>query len=98
MQETRAVEFPKVGYIVRAVPLEIVMAVWLQDELGPVVPAVELGVPLPVMVIPMFLGTLMPLDQVHDPAGIWITSPSTAICEGPLMTAFTSLWLQVAAV
>jgi hypothetical protein len=50
------------------------------------------------MVIPMPLGTVIPEVQVHDPAGMMIVSPSTAVCIGPLMTAFTSIWLQDAAV
>ncbi len=53
--------------------------------------ASELGVPLPWMVMPIPLGTVIPDDQVHDPAGIFIVSPSTATCVGPLMTAFTLL-------
>lgn len=61
-----------------------------QDELGVCVPGVELGVPLPRMAIPTPLGAVMPVVQVHDPAGILIVSPFTAVCVGPLMTAFTS--------
>jgi hypothetical protein len=70
IQEMREAAFPKVGVIVNVVPPEIVIAVWLQDELGPIVAAVELGVPVPAMVMPIFDGTEMPLDHVHDPAGI----------------------------
>jgi|SRR6516162_4460739 hypothetical protein len=55
-------------------------------------------VPAPMIVIPIPAGTLMPEAQVHEPAGILITSPSTAVCVGPFITAFTSLLLQVAAV
>jgi len=50
------------------------------------------------MVIPMPLGTVMPELQGQEPEGIWITSPSMAVCVGPLMTALTSLWLHEAAV
>src|SRR5262249_7397738 len=50
------------------------------------------------MVMPIPLGTVMPPVHVHDPEGIWIVSPSTAVCVGPLMTALTSLRLHDAAV
>src|SRR5579859_3881441 len=56
------------------------------------------GVPEPMMEIPIPLGTVIPLVHAHEPAGIWIVSPSTALCMGPLMTAFTFDWLQEAAV
>ena len=59
--------------------------------LGPV-----FGVPLPVSVIPTEMES--PLVQVQVPAGMIIVSPATAVCVGPLMTAFTSLGLQDAAV
>jgi hypothetical protein len=39
----------------------------------------------------MWLGTVMPEVHVHDPAGILIVSPLTAVRVRPLMTAFTSL-------
>src|SRR6266568_5603029 len=54
--------------------------------------------PAPMMLIPMPEGTTMPVVQVQVPAGMLIVSPSTAVCVGPLMTAFTSVRLQVAAV
>jgi hypothetical protein len=68
----------------------IVMAVALHEELAPVVLAVEFGVPLPMMVIPIPLGTVIPDVHVQDPAGMLIVSPLTALCVGPLMTAFTA--------
>jgi hypothetical protein len=99
MHEILDVEFPYLGCIVNPlIPPETVMVVPLQEELAPVVEAVELGVPAPTIEIPMLLGTVIPVVQLHDPEGILIVSPSTAVCVGPLMTAFTSLWLQEAAV
>jgi len=80
------------------IPPEIVMVVPLHEELAPVVEAAELGVPAPTIEIPMLLGTVIPVVQVHDPAGILIVSPSTAVCVGPLITALTALWLHEAAV
>jgi hypothetical protein len=74
-----------------------VIIVWLHEADAPWALALELGVPVPVMVMPM-PDTLMPEVQVHDPAGMTTTSPSTAVCVGPWMTAFTSLWLQEVAV
>jgi hypothetical protein len=45
---------------------------------------------------------LIVMPEVHvqglPAAGMMIVSPFTATCVGPLMTAFTSGWLQVAAV
>jgi len=91
MQEIRVVEFPKLGRAVNTVIPETVIDVAPQDALGPNVEAVAFGVPVPVIVIPMLLGMVMPglVDQVHDPAGITMISPSTAVCVGPLMTALT---------
>src|SRR6267378_4085703 len=54
--------------------------------------------PAPIMEMPIPLGTVMPLVQVHEPAGMLIVSPLTAVCVGPLMMAFTADWLQDAAV
>jgi hypothetical protein len=48
--------------------------------------------------MPIPAGTVIPAVQVQVPAGILIVSPSAAVCVGPLITAFTSLWLQLAAV
>jgi len=100
MQESRVVEFPNVGVARKAVtPLAKVMLVCVQAELAPVLLAPDWGVPLPIIVMPIWLGTIMPaLDQVQAPLGMLMTSPSTAVCVGPLMTAFTSLWLHEAAV
>src|SRR5882724_5793170 len=71
-----------------------------QEDDGTVMPDVELGVPLPAIVMPIFDGTVMPVEvvQVQEPEGIWMISPSTAVCVGPLMTASTSAREQVAAV
>jgi hypothetical protein len=80
------------------IPPEIVMVVPLHEELAPVVEGVEFGVPAPTIEIPMLPGTVIPVVQVHDPEGILIMSPSTAVCVGPLMIALTALWLQEAAV
>ncbi len=55
---------------------------------APNVLGVVFGDPLPMSVIPTVIVT--PEVQVQVPAGIWMTSPATAVCVGPLMTAFTS--------
>ena len=44
------------------------------------------------------LGTVRFEVHVQMPDGMTIVSPFAAVCVGPLMTAFTSLSLQVAAV
>jgi hypothetical protein len=99
IQEIRVVAFPYAGVGRNAVmPSDTVMLVAVQEELAPVVEEPELAVPLPMMVIPMLLGNVIPLVQVQVPDGILIKSPLTAACVGPLMTAFTSIWLQDAAV
>lgn len=66
---------------------------------GPTVPPPELGVPVPVMSMPTPV-MAMPEDQLQgEPVvGMMILSPSTAVCVGPLITAFTSDWLHEAAV
>ena len=79
-------------------PPEIAIVVLLHDADAPVVPLVELGVPFPINVIATPEGTVMPLVQVQVPEGTLIVSPLTAVCVGPLMTAFTSLRLHDAAV
>ena len=73
------------------------MVVAVQEADGPVTAGSPLGVPLPIIVIPI-LPIEMPLVQVQVPDGMLMMSPSTAVCVGPLMIAFTSLRLQVAAV
>src|ERR1700733_5806688 len=100
IQERRLVELPKAGAIRKAImPLVTVIVVSLaQDEEAPTVVGSELGVPFPVMVIPMPLGTLMPEAQVQFPEGMLMVSPSLAVCVGPLMTAFTFFWVQSTAV
>src|SRR6202035_680425 len=54
--------------------------------------------PAPMMEMPIPLGTVIPLVQVQEPAGILMVSPLTAVCLGPLIIAFTSDRLQDAAV
>jgi hypothetical protein len=51
-----------------------------------------MSIPTPLTVIPEVHVQGLPV------AGMMIVSPFTATCVGPLMTAFTSGWLQVAAV
>jgi hypothetical protein len=100
MQDRREVELPYRGIMTNAVkPPERVSVVPLahEDE-APVVLGVEFGVPLPAIVMPILEGTTMPEAQVQFPAGILTVSPSTAVCVGPLMTAFTLFRLQSAAV
>jgi len=74
------------------------MTVLLHDALAVFVLGVEFGVPAPIMVMPIPLGTEIPFVQVQEPAGILMMSPLPAVCVGPLMTAFTSDRLQDAAV
>lgn len=75
----------------------MVIAVAVHEESEPNVDGLDDGVPLPLIVIPTLL-IVTPEDHVQEPEGIWITSPSTAVCVGPLITAFTAAWLQDAAV
>jgi hypothetical protein len=93
IQEIREVELPNVGLIRKIAfpPALSVIVVAVQDAEAPVVLGVLFGVPLPMIVIPIPLGTVIPAVQVHVPAGILIVSPLTAVCVGPLITAFTSL-------
>jgi len=93
IQETRDVELPYSGDILIKLPDEsssVITVPIAQEELAPVVVAVELGVPLPMIVIPILLGTVIPVVQVHEPLGILMVSPLIAVCVGPLITAFTS--------
>ena len=99
MQEILDRELPNVGAIESAGPTKfMVSAVELQDALAPTADAAELGVPAPVIVIPMLLFTAMGAVQVQLPAGMLIMSPSMAWCGTiggvvppvPLMTSFTS--------
>src|SRR6266478_4139286 len=76
-------------------PILSVMTVVLVP--APKVPAPTFGVPAPMMEMPT-PEILMPEVQVQEPDGILIVSPLTALCVGPLITAFTSLSLQEAAV
>lgn len=70
MQESRVVEFPYSGSKVKSVtPPVTVIDVLVQDEDAPVVPEPDCGVPVPVIVIPMPEGTVIPLDQVQEPEG-----------------------------
>src|ERR1700733_6769170 len=55
------------------------------------------GEPEPITLMPMPFGIATPTFQVQEPAGILIVSPSTALCVGPLITAFTSDCLHEAA-
>jgi hypothetical protein len=97
IHESREREFPYVGENRKGFTLFTVIVVALHDAEAPVVEAVLFGVPLPLIVMAMLWGTVMPLVHVQEPEGIWIVSPSTAVCVGPLMTAFTSLQLHDAA-
>src|SRR5262249_21244528 len=76
----------------------LTIVVWVQDAEGPKVLAVEFEVPVPRIEMPIPAGIVTEVVQVHVPAGIFITSPLTATCVGPLMTAFTLFRLQSAAV
>jgi hypothetical protein len=73
MHEIRDVESPYRGFVsnIYARPGRLsIRAVFVQDELAPVVLAPLFGVPDPMIVIPIFDGTTTPFVQVHDPAGI----------------------------
>lgn len=109
IQERRVVELPycgvKANALVVAVGARVRVVSLAQDEDGAAVLDPEFGVPAPVIVMPIFDGTVIPLVQVHEPDGIWITSPSTAVCAPPtqvpplpLMQAFTSPTAQEFAV
>jgi Mn2+/Fe2+ NRAMP family transporter len=87
MQDNLIVELPKVGAnpnILYAVDAVYVIEVCLQDADASIISGVLLGVPVPVIVIPLLLGTEIPPVQVQEPAGIIIVSPSAATCTGPL--------------
>jgi hypothetical protein len=75
-----------------------VISVAVQEEDAPETEGATLGVPVPRMVMPIPAGMTIPALQVHIPAGIWMISPSTAVCMGPFTSVFTSGWLHVAAV
>jgi hypothetical protein len=101
IHETRVVEFPASGwrYINGFVDPEFTMiSVAVQELAAPVAVPPEAGVPEPISVRPIFAGGTRFDVQVQVPDGTVIISPSTALWVGPLMTAFTSLWLQDAAV
>jgi hypothetical protein len=101
MHDKRVVELPDCGEKVNIALFDmpsVRIVPEAQEELGTLVEAPEFGVPLPVIVIPIFVGTVMPLVHVQDPDGIWITSPSAAVCVGPLMIALTALCEHEAAV
>src|SRR5580704_14486263 len=69
------------------------------DVPAPTVPPPVLGVPVPVMSIPLPLIVIPEVQVQGEPvAGMTIVSPFTAVWVGPLMTAFTSERLQLAAV
>src|SRR5689334_25339494 len=76
MQERRVVEFPYIGVARKAVmPLDTVMLVCVQEELAPVAAGPDWGVPVPIIVMPMWLGTVIPVvDQVQVPLGMLMTS------------------------
>jgi hypothetical protein len=69
----------------------------LHELLAPVVEGLEFGVPLPMIVIPILLGTAIPLAHVQTPGGSWMVSPFAAVWSGPLITALTSLSWHVSA-
>lgn len=100
MHERRVNDAVDLGVILNIVivPERVMFVPVAQDALAPVVPAVEFGVPLPMMLIPIPDGTVIPEVQEQVPDGILIVSPLTALWVGPLMTAFTSASWQEAAV
>jgi hypothetical protein len=66
---------------------------------APLVPPPVLGVPVPVMSIPTPEIVIPEVQAQGEPVvGMIIVSPFTAVCVGPLMTAFTSDRLHEAAV
>jgi hypothetical protein len=83
---------PYAGVALKNCPLPTRTVCW-QVELAPGSPGVLFGVPVPVIVMASPLRTV--IAEVHcelppEHAGIMIVSPFTAVCVGPLMTAFTS--------
>ena len=102
MQEIRVVAAPKTGVKENIGAFAVGVAVYvisvaLQEELAPLVDGLESGAPLPIIVIPILLGTAIPVAHVQRPGGSWMVSPLTAVWSGPLITALTSLNWQVAA-
>ena len=99
MQDSRVVEFPYSGATTKAVkvPDRVRVVPLPQEAEAPVVEPSEFGVPFPLIVMPIFDGTLMPEFHVQEPAGMTMMSPSTAVCPPPthvppvlLMHSFTS--------
>jgi hypothetical protein len=69
------------------------------DVPAPTVPPPLFGFPVPVMSIPLPLIVIPDVQVQGEPVGgMTIVSPFTAVWVGPLMTAFTSERLQLAAV
>jgi hypothetical protein len=56
-----------------------VIVVSVHEAAAPKVLGELFGVPLPLIVMPILAGMVMPEVHVQEPAGIWITSPSTAV-------------------
>jgi hypothetical protein len=71
-QDKRVVEFPysgeKESMLLEETAQLIIVPV--HEELAAVVLAVLFGAPVPTMVIPIWLGTVMPVVQLQEPAGI----------------------------
>jgi hypothetical protein len=78
-------------------PLGIVDAMIVELVPAPLVEGPVFGVPDPMIEMPT-PETVIPEFHVQFPDGIMIVSPLTAVCVGPLMTAFTSAVLHDAAV
>lgn len=78
-------------------PLGIVDAMLVELVPAPLVEGPVFGVPDPMMEMPT-PEIVIPELHEQEPAGIMIVSPLTAVCVGPLMTAFTSEVLQDEAV
>ena len=77
------VEAPELGLAINAVTPVRVIAVLLHEADAPVTLGLELGVPLPCMVIPIPAGTVMFAVHVQEPGGMMMVSPLAAVCVGP---------------
>ena len=92
MQDRRVVELPNCGEnAIRNVDdpaLSTITVAW-QEAAAPVLPDPGLGVPEPISVKPTLLGGMRFEVHMQVPAGMLITSPSTTVCVGPLITALT---------
>jgi hypothetical protein len=73
MHESRVVELPYRGLndnMLAGPVVQVITVPAAQDEEAPVEAGVEFGVPLPWMVMPILLRTVIPVVQAQFPGGI----------------------------